>query len=266
MKRLLALLLVSLCLLTVIACDTTGTPKETLPEKTAAELIRLTRDKMNTYTAFEMSNRTTVNEKSGSETSKEETASVLRRAGSDAYLSADVSYVSAGSSLKSKTVITIIGEDAYMDVEMLGEHQKVKMSKEDISILASVPTMEEIISSVAANDYSTATVKAETDTWTVTLHTVIDLSGAEDPDAGETPDPGEEDPDLPVIAGPTVKNAKTVLVIDRNYNLKSITVTYDYEQEGRTGTSKMTATFSKLGTAKVAIPDDADTYMSAEGE
>lgn len=45
-----------------------------------------------------------------------------------------------------------------------------------------------------------------------------------------------------------------------------MTFRHDYEQEGRTGTSKMTATFSKLGTAKVAIPDDADTYMSADGE
>ena len=61
-----------------------------------------------------------------------------------------------------------------------------------------------------------------------------------------------------------ITNMATTIVISRSYTIRSITVSYDYEQSGITGTMKVTMNFSHLGSARVSAPLNADEYTTME--
>jgi len=237
MKRLLALLLASLCLFTLIACT-----NEPLPEKPADELMKLAVEKMQTYASYGLDMTLTASAKSGTETLKQEQKYTIRNAvNGDAYLRSVSQSEGAGSSMKNTMEITMVGEDAYVNVDALGMSQKFKMARDEVSEGTEMPTLEELMADISAESFADATVTTGTSTWTVTFYGEMQIPGTDLSDA-------------------TVSNAVTTIVIGRSYTIRSITITFDFAQDGMTGTVKATINFSHLGSTRVSAPRDADTY------
>ena len=238
MKRLLALLLVSLCLFTLFACT-----NEPLPEKTAPELIQLAKDKMQTFKSYEIGMTTTQKITNGADVSDSTAKATLRSAANgDRYFKTVTEEKTKGSATKSTIEITVIGEDAYMTIEALGTVQKIKTDAGTASSMEEMPTLEEMLANLSAEEFESATVEAGTNSWTITLSM----------------------PMIPDADAIGITNMATTIVISRSYTIRSITVSYDYEQSGITGTMKVTMNFSHLGSARVSAPLNADEYTTME--
>lgn len=238
MKRLLALLLVSLCLFTLFACT-----NEPLPEKTAPELMQLAKDKMQTFKSYEIDMTTAQKIINGADASDNTVKATLRSAANgDRYLKIVTEEKTEGSATKSTIGMTVIGEDAYVTMEALGTFQKIKTDAGTASSMGGMPTLEELLADLSAEEFESATVEVGANSWTVTL----------------------SQPTIPDAELIGMTNLVTTIVISRTYTIRSITMSYDYEQSGVTGTAKVTMNFSHLGSARVSVPLDADEYTTME--
>ena len=249
MKRLLAILLVSLCLFSLFSCAAA----EPLPEKPAPELMQLSTEKMRSYASYEMNFTLEANNSSSRGMSK---ITLRCAANGDLYMKMVSESSEEGASQKSTTEMTLIGEDAYLSISHPVYSQKLKTSATEASImLGTIPKLEDIFGGFTDDDFATAEVTVGTNTWTVTLTEPLDFSGI-----------GIDLTDM------NVKSMVTKIVIGRDYNIRSVTTTFDVEE--KTGSSdeelvaytgKLAVSFSRLGTTRVSLPADADEYRSVDG-